>query len=113
MVDLCFFLRRQFATIGGAVIADFLVDARLIFLPMRGFTGGQLSALHALRDAVLLVFLRWPTSLCGAGSGVALWAATGIANITSAALNQEFFNCLVIRSLPGFIWSLLRLWPHE
>lgn len=54
-VDLLLFLCRQFAAVGRAVFGHFPVDSGLVALQMRGFARGQLSALDALRDAVLLV----------------------------------------------------------
>src|ERR1700751_3452373 len=54
-IDLRLLLRRQLAAVGGAVVAHFLVDLRFVRFQVCGFAGGQLSALDALRDAVLLV----------------------------------------------------------
>ena len=50
------FRLRQFATIGLAVGANLLGDRRFLGFEIRSFAGGQLSAVDALRDAVLLVF---------------------------------------------------------
>src|SRR5580700_3717584 len=55
VVDLRFFLRGQLATIGRAIVAHFFVDLRFILLQLRGFTGAQRAALHALRDTILLI----------------------------------------------------------
>ena len=50
------FRLRQLATIGLAVGADFVGDSGFLGFQVCGFAGGQLSAVDALRDAVLLVF---------------------------------------------------------
>src|SRR5579872_2016019 len=54
-VAVLLLLRGQFATIGGAIVADFVVDLRFILLQVSRLPGSQLAALHALCDAVLLV----------------------------------------------------------
>src|SRR5579864_2323585 len=56
-IDLGMLLRRQLAAVGLPVGPNLLVDARLVVLKVRGFTGRQLAALDALRDAVLLILL--------------------------------------------------------
>src|SRR5258708_25378217 len=56
-IDGGFFRRSQFAAVGCAVGASFTVDGRFLGFQVGGFTGSQLAALHALRDAVLLIFL--------------------------------------------------------
>ena len=53
-IDLGFFLRSQLAAVGLAVGTHFLIDLRLIVLQVCRFAGGQLAALDALCDAVLL-----------------------------------------------------------
>ena len=45
------------AVVLGAHAALFLVDAGLLMLEMGGFAGGELAALDALGDAVLLIVL--------------------------------------------------------
>src|SRR5215467_12224538 len=55
-IDLRLLLLRQLAAVGGAVGADFLIDGRFFLLKIGSFAGGELSALHAVRDAVLLIF---------------------------------------------------------
>src|SRR5438477_12208875 len=54
-VYLRFLLRSQFAAIGRAVVANFMVDLRFLILQIRSLARRQLPALDALRDAVLLV----------------------------------------------------------
>ena len=56
-IDLGFFLRSQLAPVGLTVGMHFLIDLRLIVFQVGRFAGGQLAALDALRDAVLLVLL--------------------------------------------------------
>src|SRR5208337_4330430 len=56
-VDLLLFGLRQLSAVGGAVGAGFAIDRRFFRLQIGSFTRGQLPALHALRNAVLLVFL--------------------------------------------------------
>ncbi len=55
LVDLLALLRTQFAAVGSAVLLHFLVNLRFIVLEVRGFAGRELSAVDALRDAILLV----------------------------------------------------------
>src|SRR5208337_1527453 len=54
---LLLFGLRQLSAVGGAVGAGFAIDRRFFRLQIGSFTRGQLPALHALRNAVLLVFL--------------------------------------------------------
>jgi len=56
-IDPGFFLRSQLATVGLTVGMHFLIDLRLIVFQVGRLAGGQLAALDALRDAVLLVLL--------------------------------------------------------
>src|SRR5262249_47491030 len=71
-VHLRFFGGRELASIGRAVGTGFRVEGRFFRFQVRGFAGGQLAALHALRDAVLLVFLTFPDFgfRLGIGSGI-------------------------------------------
>jgi hypothetical protein len=48
-------LRSQLAAVGCAIIAHFLVDLRFILLQVCGLSGAELTALHTLRNAVLLI----------------------------------------------------------
>jgi hypothetical protein len=54
-IDLRFFSGGQLAAIGGAVGADLLIDPALLIFQSGRFARGQLPALHALGDAVLLI----------------------------------------------------------
>src|SRR5208283_2390232 len=63
LVDLLLFGRRQLSAVGSAVGAGFAIDRRFLRFQLGSFTGSQLAALHALRDAVLLIFL----ALCNLG----------------------------------------------
>src|SRR4029077_14988746 len=56
LVDLGLSRCRQLAAVGLAVCFGFAVDGCFFSFQFRGFTGGQLSALHAIGDAVLLIF---------------------------------------------------------
>ena len=56
-VDLRLFCAGQLAAVGRAVRFGFAVDGRFLGFQFGSFTGGQLAALHALGDAVLLIFL--------------------------------------------------------
>ena len=47
----------EMPAVGRAVVAHFVVDALLLAFEVRGFPGRQLSALDALRDALLLILL--------------------------------------------------------
>src|SRR6185437_903679 len=55
VVHLGLLSSRQLAAVRCAVRFHLLVDALLLILEFRRFSGGQLPALHALRDAVLLI----------------------------------------------------------
>src|SRR6267142_942196 len=55
-VDLLLLGRRQLAAVGCAVCLGFAVDGCFFRFQVSGFTGRQLAALHASRDAVLLIF---------------------------------------------------------
>ena len=57
MINLRLLLRRQLAAIGRAIPARFAVDAGFVPLDMPRLSRRQLPALHALRNARLLVFL--------------------------------------------------------
>src|ERR1700756_2188051 len=59
-IDLGALLRRQRAAVGGAVVADFAVDAGFLALEIRRFARRQLAALDPLRDPVLLIFGALP-----------------------------------------------------
>src|SRR5947209_5172837 len=67
-VDLRFFLRSQLAAIGGAVRLHFAIDLRFVIFQVSRFASGQLAALYALRDAVLLVLS--PLADFALGSGI-------------------------------------------
>src|SRR5579864_7491329 len=54
-VHLGALLRGEFATVRSTVVADFVVNLGFIVFEVRGLAGGELSALDALSDAVLLV----------------------------------------------------------
>src|SRR5258708_40085818 len=56
-IDGGFFRRGQFAAVGCAVGAGFTVYGRFLGFQVGGFTGSQLSALHALTAAALFIFL--------------------------------------------------------
>ena len=56
-------LSGEVAVILGAHALDFLVDSSFLMLEVRGFTGGELTALDALSDTVLLVLF----ALCDGG----------------------------------------------
>ena len=56
-VDLAALGSSQGATVGCAIVVDFVVDRSFAAFKPGGFAGGQLAALDALRDAVLLVLL--------------------------------------------------------
>src|SRR5580704_4350822 len=56
VIDFGFFRRSQFSTIGSAVPSDLAVYSALFTFQVGGFAGGQLAALDALSDAVLLIF---------------------------------------------------------
>src|SRR5208337_2976129 len=62
-VDLLLFGLRQLSAVGGAVGAGFTIDGSFFRFQVGGFTRGQLAALYALRNAVLLILLalrnRW------------------------------------------------------
>src|SRR5260370_45180 len=55
-VDLFLLRRRQLAAVGRAVRFGFTVDGRFFRFQVRRFSGCQLPALPALRNAVLLIF---------------------------------------------------------
>ena len=55
-IDLGFFLRSQLATVGLTVGTHFLIDLRLVVFQVCRFAGGQLAALNAPSNAVLLIF---------------------------------------------------------
>jgi len=54
-VHLGALLRGEFATVRSTVVADFVVNLGFIVFEVRGLASGELSALDALSDAVLLV----------------------------------------------------------
>src|SRR5437660_1452920 len=54
-INLGALLWVQFAAVRSAIVADFMVDLGFIVFEVRGFAGGELPALDALSDAVLLV----------------------------------------------------------
>src|SRR5215472_2771904 len=56
-VDLRLFPTGQLSTVGGAVAGDFMVYSRFAAFHVGGFTGGQLSALNTLGNALLLIAL--------------------------------------------------------
>jgi len=56
VVHLRLFLRGQLAAVGLEVVAHCIVDPRLALFQLDGLLGAQRAALHALRDAVLLIF---------------------------------------------------------
>src|SRR6266576_219971 len=68
-VDLLLLRRRQLAAVGRAVRLGFAVDGRFFGFQVSGLTGRQLAALHALRDAVLLIFLALRHHRLGFGRG--------------------------------------------
>jgi hypothetical protein len=106
-IDLGFFLRSQLATVGLTVGMHFLIDLRLIVFQVGRFAGGQLAALDALRDAVLLVFFAIPnrhSPVTGVDAAVELCAVvlllcatTGDAKSASAAVTKVIFRWLLIR----------------
>ena len=59
-VDLLSLLRRQVATVGGSVIADFVVDVALLIFQPRGLAGIQLPFAGTAGDAVLQVLSPLP-----------------------------------------------------
>src|SRR6266853_5328604 len=59
-VDLLLLAGRQRAAIRLAVRSHLLVDALLLLFELGGFSRGQLPALHALGNAVLLIFAPLP-----------------------------------------------------
>src|SRR5215475_4968023 len=56
-VDLCPLLSGQVPTIGGAILADLLVDSCLLVFQMAGFSWRQLPRPHSLSNPRLLVRL--------------------------------------------------------
>src|SRR5262252_3132837 len=66
-IDLLALRLRQLAAVGRAVVPHFPVDFGLFALQVRGFAGGELSAFHTLRDAVLLIFRAFPHFAPGNG----------------------------------------------
>src|SRR5208337_2291911 len=57
LVDLLLFAGCELAAVCGTIRLHLLVDALLLVFQLGGLARGQLPALHALRNAVLLVFL--------------------------------------------------------
>jgi len=64
-VDLLLLRLRELSAVCRAVRARFAIDRRFFRFEIRSFTGGQLSALHSVRDAVLLIFLALPHGRLG------------------------------------------------
>jgi hypothetical protein len=56
-VNLGFLRGGKLSAVCDPVSSGFLVDARLFGFEVGGFTRGELSTLHALRDTILLIFL--------------------------------------------------------
>lgn len=59
-VDLLLLRWRELSAVCRTVRARFAIDRRFFRFEIRSFTGGQLTALHSVRDAVLLIFLALP-----------------------------------------------------
>src|SRR5271166_4724725 len=55
-IDLTMLGWGQMAAVGRAIGFHFMIDRGFTAFQVRSFAGRQLAALHALRDAVLLVF---------------------------------------------------------
>jgi len=70
--DLGTFLRGKFTAVGLTVSADLVIDSRLVSFQVGSLSSGQLTALDAVGNAVLLVFLALPNGLArywGVGTG--------------------------------------------
>ena len=87
-VDLGSFLPGQLAAVGSTIVADFTIDPSFFVLEICSLAGRQLTALDALRDAVLLVLgalpdfaLDWcsarPRCVCPGRSGLIADSAAG------------------------------------
>lgn len=57
MVYLGVLQRCQMASVGGAVLMDFVMDLRLLVFQMPGLARSQLPGPHAVGDAILLIGL--------------------------------------------------------
>ena len=55
-VDLVAFLLGELAAIGGAVVVNFAIEIGFAAFDVLGFTGGELTRLHAVGNAILLIF---------------------------------------------------------
>src|SRR5229473_2868691 len=100
-VDLLLFRRGQLAAVGRAVRLGFAVDGRFFRFQVSGFTGCQLAALHALRDAVLLIF----SALRDRRLGFLCWSCR---RCRAATLRWRWCCRRRWRRLRGRSWLVLR-----
>lgn len=64
-IDLIAFLLGELTTVGGAIVMNFTIEIGFAAFEIFGFTGGELAGLHAVGDAILLVFAAVVDSVAG------------------------------------------------
>ena len=68
-IDLVAFLLGKLAAIGRAIVADLAIEIGFSAFEVLGFAGGELAGLHAVGDAILLIFAAVIHGVCGHGAG--------------------------------------------
>ena len=95
VVDLLFLTGSQLAAVGCTVVAYLLVDSTFLVFNFGSLAGSQLAALHALRDAVLLVLLalaHFAFAAAWGSAGVVFIVVYLVGEVILLAIDLGFFS---------------------